>query len=289
MNRSLLYIGFLLAIQLTSTSCKKIKYYPDKEYGGTTTRFLAHRAGTQMGNPASTIEAIKTGFSNLDGIEVDIQISKDGTLWISHDNVVIGCDKSSGQCFSLLTDSDIVMNNYCALNTFTYERLEVVLDLMSKYYKDSYLSIDFKLWSPCNSSEWNIFNTFENVANEIIELTDTFNLENQVMVESETAEFLDYIKEGNPNIKCFLTAFGDFERGMLKALENGYDGISFQYKFDEEINSQHVELLHRKGLQIQLWTVNSQADIDEAISLKPDFIQTDNLDYVIKLKSPDIE
>jgi glycerophosphoryl diester phosphodiesterase len=283
------YIAFALTILLLSTGCNKIKYYPDKEFDGSTTRFLAHRGGGGTGFPENSINGIENGLSKLDGVEVDIQISKDGTIWLSHNNIIESCDKDSGKCFSQLTDQEILNVDICDNANYTYTRLENVFEIMSVQYPGSYISLDVKAWSPCNSDEWNILSSLKKLANVIVELSHTYKLESKVMVESETAEFLDYVKDGNSNIKCYLTAFGDFERGMLKALENGYDGISFEYKFDEEINAQHVELLHKKGLKIQLWTVNTESDLDEAISLKPDFIQTDNITYTSQLKSKEAE
>lgn len=38
-------------------------------------------------------------------------------------------------------------------------------------------------------------------------------------------------------------------------------------------------LLRRKGKKIQLWTVNTESDILEALSINPDYIQTDNIGY----------
>jgi glycerophosphoryl diester phosphodiesterase len=278
-----------MVLALLLQGCKKIKYYPDTEFGGGATRFLAHRGGGKVGSEENTLNTAKYAFSKLDGIEIDIQMSKDGTLWLSHDNIVKGCNMNDGSCFSITTDSLIRKTNECALTIYTYTTLDEVLKFMSENYVQSYISVDFKAWSPCTANELNILGTFKEVAKTLVTLTNKYGLEHQLMIESETAEFLDYVKDYNSNIKCFLTAFGDFERGMLKALENGYNGISFEYKFDEEINAQHVELLHRKGLQIQLWTVNDTSNIKEAITLKPDFIQTENIDYIIQLKSPNNE
>jgi glycerophosphoryl diester phosphodiesterase len=289
MVRKVKYFFIALITLLLFGGCKKIKYYPDKEFDGSITRFLAHRGGVQAGYQENSVESAANGLANLDGIEVDIQISKDGTIWLSHNNIIDSCNLAIGQCFSLTPDSIISEINSCKGIKFSYSKLESVFELMAYEYKDSYISIDFKSWSPCSSDEWDLLGTFEKVANTIVTLAEKYKLESNIMVESETAEFLDYVKDENSNIKCYLTAFGDFERGMLKALENGYDGISFQYKFDEEINAQHLELLHRKGLKIQLWTVDSQSDLDEAVSIKPDFIQTENISYASQLKSKEAE
>jgi hypothetical protein len=102
------------------------------------------------------------------------------------------------------------------------------------------------------------------------------------MVESETAYFLNYVKRNSSGIECYLQSWGDFERAMLLSLESGYAGISFKYKFKEDITADNIELVRRKGLKVQLWTVNSEEDLDEALLINPDFIQTDNLNYFIK-------
>ena len=40
----------------------------------------------------NTLPAAEYGLSVMDGIELDIQISEDGTLWLDHDNEVHDCD-----------------------------------------------------------------------------------------------------------------------------------------------------------------------------------------------------
>ncbi len=74
-------------------------------------------------------------------------------------------------------------------------------------------------------------------------------------------------------------SLGDFERAMQLCLKAGYAGIAFKYKFKEELTPDHIALIRRKGLKIQLWTVNSPEDINEALSINPDYIQTDNIEY----------
>ena len=47
----------------------------------------------------------------------------------------------------------------------------------------------------------------------------------------------------------------------------------------EEIGINEIQLIRRKGLKIQLWTVNSEEYLNEALSINPDFIQTDNIAF----------
>ena len=48
----------------------------------------------------NTLPAAEYGLSVLDGIELDIQLSKDGTLWLDHDNEVHDCDGNTCWLFS---------------------------------------------------------------------------------------------------------------------------------------------------------------------------------------------
>jgi glycerophosphoryl diester phosphodiesterase len=215
----------------------------------------------------------------VDGIEVDLQISKDGTLWLEHDVELSSCGGVDYKCFTEATDSKIIALDSCNGDVRNYTKLEDVFSYMSSNYPNAYISLDVKSWTPCAISSSGIVGMMNAIGDEIIRLTQKYNLQDRVMVESETASFITYVKNNSTGIGCYLTAFGDFERGIQLALEENYTGISFKYKFEEEIGIEEIQLLRKKGLKIQLWTVNSEADIEEAISINPDFIQTDNIEY----------
>jgi len=117
------------------------------------------------------------------------------------------------------------------------------------------------------------------IGEEIIALTNKYDLGGRIMIESETASFLNFVKNQSSGIETYLCTWGDFERGMLICLENGFSGISFYYKYKEAITKDHIYMIRKKGLKIQLWTVNDTNDIKEAFSLNPDFIQTDEIEF----------
>jgi glycerophosphoryl diester phosphodiesterase len=155
------------------------------------------------------------------------------------------------------------------------QKLETLFDYVSKNYPEKFISLDVKAWSPCELVGINIIREMNKMAQEIIDLTFKYHLEGRVMVESETGDFLYYIKKHSDGIETYLTTLGDFEMGAARALEAGFSGISFQYKFKESVGKEQIDLLHRKGLKIQLWTVLDSATLVEAKSLAPDFVQTD--------------
>ena len=261
------------------TSCEKVHYYPDKEYKEVETLILAHHGGGTCPFQDNSIEAAIYGLTYLDGIEVDVQLSKDRTVWLSHAADLADCGGVEYDCFPVTYDKDIVKLDSCNGNTLNFTRLETVFAYMAANYPDKYISIDVKAWSPCKITSLDITGLMNVIAEEVIKLTDKYKLHDHVMIESETATILNFVQKHSDGIGTYLTAFGDFERGMLITLESGYNGISFKYKFDEEISIKEIQLIRKKGLKIQLWTVNSEEDIKEALSINPDFIQTDNVDY----------
>lgn len=273
--KKILYRSLTILLVAVSISCERTEYYPDKPLLNTKTYILAHQGGGSF-DSGNTMEACMYGLKMVDGIEVDIQKSSDNDIWLSHSSDIIPCGSFKETCFASLTSNTIIQIDTCLGNEINYTKLEAVFKYMSVNYPDKHISLDVKAWSPCGVTGINLIRQMNAMAQSIIDLTAKYHLENQVLVESEVGDFLYYIKKHGGGIETYLATLGDFELGISRALEAGFSGISFHYKFDEPINKELVDLMHRKGLKIQLWTVNDAADIEEAKSLNPDFIQTDN-------------
>jgi glycerophosphoryl diester phosphodiesterase len=279
-NRTVVQISIIFCTIFAS--CDKIYYYPDKTNILTIqTKVIAHRGGGDKFGPENSLTAIKGGINLMDGIEVDIQLSQNATIWLGHDYLLPSCGNYKSTCFRETTDNQIKELDSCLNHEFQYTRLEEVFKYMADSCPGKFISIDVKAWHPCDVQNLDIVGEMNVIADGIIMLKKKYNL-NTIMVESETASFLNYIKDHSTGIECYLTTLGDFERGMLIALKRRLVGLSFAYKMDEEITLDHVKMIRRKGLKIQLWTVNDPKILEEAYSINPDFIQTDNLDSAKK-------
>jgi glycerophosphoryl diester phosphodiesterase len=277
-SKLLIYV----VICMIFSSCERVKYFPDNPLPETGSLILAHKGGGFF-DEGNTFAACKYGLQMLDGIECDIQKSKDNTLWLSHSSTILSCDNNSEYCFASTSDDKIDEINTCLDEDKAYVRLEEVVEFLSKNYPHKYISIDVKAWEPCEISNINMIKEMKIVGQKIIDLTDKYQLENRVMVESETGDFLYYVKTNCSYIETYLTAFGDYELGVARALHAGFSGVSFKYNSDEMITKDHIDLMHRKGLKIQLWSLVDTAEINKALLMNPDFIQTDNLKQVVGL------
>lgn len=265
-----------LGLFVAAASCDRITYYPDDPVLDVRTRILAHRGGGSA-YAGNDMASCKYGLSKVDGIEVDIQRSEENDLWLSHSSDVPICGALGGDCFASTKTASIINIDSCLGPDVNLTTLDSLFKFVKAYYPDKYISLDVKAWSPCDIASINITRQMNELAEKIISLTRFYGLEHQVMVESETGDFLYYIKENSDFIETYLTSFGDFELAASSALDAGFDGISYKFKFGEELVREQVDLLHRKGLKIQLWTIVGEDNFNEASSLGADFIQTDDL------------
>jgi glycerophosphoryl diester phosphodiesterase len=258
-----------------TSSCDRMEYFPDRPLTATQTRMLGHRAAGRYDDMIPMADCVK-GLASMDGIEVDLQMSADNTPWLSHEALTVACGNYQKKCFVSITDQSIAEINSCLDPNRNYVTLETLFAYMAEHHPGKYLSLDVKAWDPCGG-RLNITKQMNDLARSIIHLAEKYHLENKVMVESETGDFLYFIKQNTRAIETYLTTLGDFELGASRALSAGFSGISFQFKTKEPITKEHVDLLHRKGLKIQVWLVNEPADMEEAKAIGVDFIQTDNV------------
>jgi glycerophosphoryl diester phosphodiesterase len=259
-----------------ASSCQRVEYYPDKAVI-TDLRVLAHKGGGGSFGEGNSFEACKYGLERLDGIEIDIQRGDDNELWLSHSATLPACGSFEGFCFAGLHRSTVIEIDSCLGPSINFATLETIFAYVTTNYPHKFLSLDVKAWSPCKVDGINVTREMNELAAKIISLTAQYGLQNKVMVESETGDFLYYVKTHCDFIETYLTSFGDFELGASRALAAGFSGISYQFKYKETLVKEQVDLLHRKGLKIQLWTIYDPVEMAEAKALGVDFIQTDDL------------
>lgn len=257
-------------------SCERIEYYPDKPLTFEKTFIIAHKGGGFF-DAGNTMEACIYGLQRADGIEVDIQKDDDDNLWLSHSASLPACGLLSESCFGSRRTESIIQLDACLGNDINYLQLEWLFEYMSINYPQSFVSLDVKAWKPCELANINVGHEMNTMAQEIIRLVTLYQMEDRVMVESESGDFLYYVKTHSDHIQTFLVTLGDFELGVSRALDSGFSGISFQYKNNGPATKELVDLIRRKGLKIQVWTIEDAGDIEEALKLNPDFLQTDVL------------
>jgi glycerophosphoryl diester phosphodiesterase len=259
---------------ISSGSCEKINYASDNPIAGLPTRVLMHRGcGFNENYLPNTLPAAEYGLSVLDGIELDVQISADGTLWLDHDNEVHDCAGNVVGCFQTMSDDEIMSYSECD-GIVKYNTLESVFEIMASGYPDSFISIDIK------GQYCEIINTAEmmrRMADAILALVDKYKMNPRVLVESSSVEFLQELDNQSTIGQCVIS-LGDVDEGIANAAAIKARGISLEYGV-EEVNTDVVNLIHNKGYGLILWIINEPDDIKASWDSKPDFIETDKADF----------
>ncbi len=210
----------------------------------------AHRGASGYA-PENTLEAFaKAVDMKADGIELDVQMTKDGQLVIHHDETVDRVSNGKGFVKDYTYDELVKLNvnkkfpEYGKVNIPT---LEEVYQLI----KDTDLLINVELKNGI------IF--YENLEERVLELTKWYGLEDRVIYSSFNHYSIMKLKRLNP---CVRTGFL-YEDGYLNmplyAERNGVEALhpalyNLQYP-------NFIEDCRARGIDLRVWTVNDPMDM----------------------------
>jgi glycerophosphoryl diester phosphodiesterase len=241
-----------------------------------TTRFIGHKAGGKGMYLENTLEAAELCFTKMDGIEIDLQLSRSGTIWLFHDEYFDSCDINKLGRIPAYTDQELSEHMACIGLDYHLSKLEDIFVYHRANNLDKKISLDVKSWLPTKYSDAPSY--LYRLAAEVIRLTKKYNMGEYLFVECEAAFFLDQLNQSNLGFSCFLVSFGDFYKAIAKANKANYAGLSFKYSPDKPLTEKDVSTLHKQGLKIQYWTLNEVEEMNWAVGLGVDYIQTDNID-----------
>lgn len=244
--------------------------------GPAETKVLGHRGSGKTavsGIQENTYASVNRAFRHLDGAEIDIQCSKDGTLWLYHDAGLPDNQKgllcipgSTDARLKALADSD---------SAFTLTTLEEVFILMTFTQPRPVVSLDIKGYFPngCFSGNNAPHAYFDRLLNSLEALINKYNLHNQVMVETDYVYFLDEAKSRLEGVECYLLGYDDLDGLARRAIKKSYDGISYNFA-SPDLDSLAIAAVRAKGLKVQLWSLYDEESLEKAMLLGADYIQT---------------
>ncbi len=270
----LLFLWFL--------SCEKIEPHKIKNLNGNHIGVIGHGG---MGFQSFSNQLPHNSFSsvvqtieklNADGVEVDVQLSRDGVLMLYHSELL----ESLTDCFSCVHESyakDLLKcryrNDFYA-NVFTNEKiisLEKVVNRFSQRTIKPLLFLDLKTFLPCET-ELTYEEYHQSIVNSLLELIEQYQGEDWIFVESWDVGLLKMLQVKNPSIKLKISN-GEPE-SIYQAREHGFYGVVMEY---QNITREEVGLAHSMGVRVSLYSPKSRRGIRKAIQKNPDYIQTDNV------------
>lgn len=278
-NIKKLAISSLFAVSLFGHSgCKK-------DTLTTEVKFLGHKgAGGNYFNDQhmeNTIPSFAQAIETLDGVETDVAMSLDGTIWMYHNQDVndYACDEEPERFIPAMRDEELEKIMLCheSKKDRMYKFSELVTFWENKG-RSFYISLDVKPTFPAWVFELagGRSNYYDRFAASLARLFSNANGTENVFLEFDNTRFLTQVKlyENTKKMVRFYTSDGGMENHINTALARGYDGVSVE---GIKTTAEQVRSAKTAGLKVQLWTPYFRDELRDIEAKKPDFIHTDNI------------
>ena len=219
----------------------------------------------------SILEALRIGAL---GCELDIQLTKDGSLVAYHHKDLDQNTNFEGAIRDY--EADELKNCYYKGDYVEKVSLVLVDQLFELLGKNSKYIFSF-------DCKFNIDDEKDRIA-YYIEFIDAIEmlinkhlLDNRIFIESDHVDFHHLLKLRKINVRQFITGKG-VEKGLRIASKLGLFGIGV----GSRISKKEVEKAHNLGVYVMTWTPTNAFSNAQAVRKNPDYIQTAYLTHLVK-------
>lgn len=224
--------------------------------------------------PANSMASIVKAMEahGADGVEVDVQLTKDGIPVLYHDvtlesmteaeglieehpaREVVGLKYSGGGFYDLFHSAEIIT-------------MEAMLQRFATYPELPYLHLDLRNKNPERHGYY---------VQVLLELLQEYNYPLQkVTFISPDPAFLLSFREVEPQAQLMIDTAGNFEQAFGMAREYKLNGICANGR---DATTEQVAQAKEQGLIVALFGGKSRSRIARMINMKPDAIQVNNVE-----------
>lgn len=229
---------------------------------------FSHR-GSPYNNPdhsfAGYNQAIRDGSQY---IEQDLWLSKDGKLYVSHDD---NLKKSTGHNVTISTSNSDKIDKVKLHNG---ERIHQLKDVFKRYGKGIHYIIETKK------------NAGDNTATEkaLVKELKKYKMQNNVIFQDESLPGIEALHKSLKNVPTLWLLDSVTERQYKEQIENAPRYIKFISIKLDQWTPKLVKISHKNGFKTNGWILNTYNDNYEALNtLKLDSVFTNNTKETSKL------
>lgn len=269
MNLRWVYSTYLIVLIALNTGCEKAALKNDMlVYGHAGTSLYPER----WIFPANTKESVLYALDVLDadGVELDVQMTRDSVLVLYHDEYLDENTRLSG-CISEYNFNDL--NNLNLYQT-RYELLTLEEALSIILERNRNVILDLKPYNYCDSANVD-YGVFNRALNRDL-LPYNHLQKTKIVANALNISLLNSLTDTSI-VRSFET---QNENHALQYFQNKYiDEVCFDAAvFNDEIRNQFVS----NQIPFSLFGVKTQAEIKRGIEFSPKRIITDNISYTRK-------
>lgn len=255
--------------------------------GDHTPLVFAHQGGENI-RPSNTMEAFRHAVElGADVLDTDMHLTKDGVLILMHDQTVDRTTDGTGAIRDLtLAEIKRLDAGYDFSTddgqTFPYRGRGLAvptLEELFKAYPDKRFGIEIKQTEPVET------------AKRFCALIRQHQMQNSVLVSSFRQQNMDEFRKQCPEVATSATEeevrpfFFASLLGMTRAFTPNFNSLQVPEEAAgfQILTPQFVTAAHERGLPVQPWTINEEADLKRILALGVDGINTDNPDRLLRL------
>ncbi|MEM6429999.1 MAG: glycerophosphodiester phosphodiesterase family protein [Deinococcota bacterium] len=219
---------------------------------------LGHR-GVRGSQPDNSLPAFQEAFeAGLDGIECDVQMTRDGQLILQHD-----FELADGRPVRTLTRHEIQQLDGHVIS------LETLLEL-AKNYPQTLLNLEIKL--PFNTATWR-YQWWGSRALEprLAKLVHEHGLEDRVLVSSFHPLPLARLRMVAPRLRTALLTYKNVSWWIAGLLH-----VDALHPHHSSIDQTTVAKAHKRALMVNSWTVNDASEVARLMSYATDGLVADD-------------
>jgi glycerophosphoryl diester phosphodiesterase len=233
----------------------------------------AHR-GASAYAPENTLAAFKKAVAlGADGIELDVQLTKDNNLVIIHDYELQRVSNGKGmvkdKTLSELKELDFGSKFGKEYKDEKIPNLEEVLELIQGW--NGILNVEIK-----SAPQF----TNEGVEEKVIEVLRRYNYINKTIISSFNHLTLLKIKEIDADVTTAILYDEQMEEPWTYAK---YLGTAAIHPSGYSLTPEIVKECHKENVKVNVWTLNKEQEMNLAIKAGVDGIITNYPDIALKL------
>lgn len=232
--------------------------------------------GTESIYPINCLKSLESCLGRgADGTEMDVQITKDSVLIILHG---WNLDENTS-CSGLIKDMNWSEMADCKRKAKFFNDIKIITfdEFIEKLPnpQEVYITLD------CKATYGNFDQSayFKLFARTIVKTLNKHQLGPRIFIENLDPGFLLAIKDLKPDANLFLLT-DNFDYGMETVQKWGFWGLSMS---NPSVTAEQVKQAHDKNIHVTIWGVWTEKENYSAVEKCPDFIQTDDINYLLKI------
>lgn len=224
--------------------------------------------------PINSFEGVSNAVNmGADGVEIDIQMTKDSVLVLYHDGTLEEQTNLEG----FIHEKNWSYVQTAIYNNPLYAEYKIIsLDQLFEHLKNAkgyYYFLDFKFFEPQNPEQ--LISTYTNA---LVKIIDKHRMEKNVLILYKLKSFLEQLRILRPEL--YLVISGEFENALSTATELDLYGILVS---NDKITKAQIQQAHDEEIRVGTFGLLSKDDNLDGIDKSPDFMITDKLKHLVKV------